>query len=216
MASKVDPTSAKPNNPWFDDFLKKSSSMIEDQIFGAVKKYEDQDEKMDDDEDMLEMGKNQDNVEKNIADLLEDDVELNTKSSIDKLSSSLPQLLKLEPKKSIPAKESQNDLYSSDDDFMFRPVPNRRNKKKQKQKAAELEEDYSRCQGDSSAADSESEKFAELDNMKLSSKQSKNCGKESKDGWSFEMDEEDVNKLLEKESMREPSEKEERTALEDV
>merc|ERR1711915_689535 len=140
-------------------------------------------------------GKNQDNVEKNIADLLEDDVE---------------------PKKSIPAKESQNDLYSSDDDFMFRPVPNRRNKKKQKQKAAELEEDYSRCQGDSSAADSESEKFAELDNMKLSSKKSKNSGKESKDGWSFEMDEEDVNKLLEKESMREPSEKEERTALEDV
>jgi len=215
-SSRVDPTSAKPNNPWFDDFLKKSSSIIEDQIFGAVKKYEDQDEKLDDDEDMLEMGKNQDNVEKNIADLLEDDVESNTKSSTDKLSSSLPQLLKLEPKKSIPAKESQNDLYSSDDDFMFRPVPNRRNKKKQKQKAAELEEDYSRCQGDSSAADSESEKFAELDNMKLSSKKSKNSGKESKDGWSFEMDEEDVNKLLEKESMREPSEKEERTALEDV
>ena len=35
-------------------------------------------------------------------------------------------------------------------------------------------------------------------------------------GWSFEIDEEDVNKLLEKENIAEPDEKEERTALEDV
>jgi len=45
---------------------------------------------------------------------------------------------------------------------------------------------------------------------------SKTKGKDSKDGWSFEIDEEDVNKLLEKENIREPDEKEERTALEDV
>jgi len=210
--SKIDPTSAKPNNPWFDEFLKKSSSMIEDQIFGAAKKYEDQDEKMDDDEDMVEMGENQENVETNIADLLEDDGNQSEKNSAEKLSSSLPQLLKLEPKKTIPSKESQNEPYSSDDDFMFRPVPNKRNKKKQKQKTAESEEEFKRCQGDSSAADSESEKFSELENMKSS----KTKGKDSKDGWSFEIDEEDVNKLLEKENIREPNEKEERTALEDV
>jgi len=209
---KVDPTSAKPNNPWFDDFLKKSSSMIEDQIFGAAKKYEDQDDKIDDDEEMVEMDKNQENVEKNIADLLEDEGDQSEKHSAEKLSSSLPQLLKLEPKKTVPMKETQNEPYSSDDDFMFRPVPNKRNKKKQKQKSVESEEDFRRCQGDSSAADSESEKFSELENMKSS----KTKGKDSKDGWSFEIDEEDVNKLLEKENMREPNEKEERTALEDV
>ena len=118
--------------------------MIEDQIFGAAKKYEDQDEKMDDDEDMVEMGENQENVETNIADLLEDDGNQSEKNSAEKLSSSLPQLLKLEPKKTIPSKESQNEPYSSDDDFMFRPVPNKRNKKKQKQKTAESEEEFKR------------------------------------------------------------------------
>ena len=118
--------------------------MIEDQIFGAAKKYEDQDEKMDDDEDMIEMGKNQENVEKNIADLLEDEGDPSEKNSADKLSSSLPQLLKLEPKKTVVSKESQNEPYSSDDDFMFRPVPNKRSKKKQKQKSAESEEDSKR------------------------------------------------------------------------
>ena len=141
---KVDPTSAKPNNPWFDDFLKKSSSMIEDQIFGAAKKYEDQDDKIDDDEEMVEMDKNQENVEKNIADLLEDEGDQSEKHSAEKLSSSLPQLLKLEPKKTVPMKETQNEPYSSDDDFMFRPVPNKRNKKKQKQKSVESEEDFRR------------------------------------------------------------------------
>merc|ERR1712142_915121 len=209
---KVDPTPAKPNNPWFDDFLKKSSTMIEDQIFGAAKKYENLDDKVDDDEEMIEMGKNQESVEKNIADLLEDEGDQSEKHSIEKLSSSLPQLLKLEPKKTVPPKENHNEPYSSDDDFMFRPVPNKRNKKKQKQKSVESEEEFRRCQGDSSAADSESEKFSELENMKSS----KTKGKDSKDGWSFEIDEEDVNKLLEKENMREPNEKEERTALEDV
>jgi len=175
QTTKIDPMAAKPN-PWFDDFLKKSSSMIEDQIFGAQKKYEDHDEKVEDDEDMIQMEKNQDNVEKNIADLLEDDVDPEINSA-DKLSSSLPQLLKLEPKKTISSKENQNEPYSSDDDFMFRPVPNKRNKKKKNPKSAENDEDLKRCQGDSSAADSESEKFSELDNMKSSKK-----GKDSKDG----------------------------------
>ena len=48
------------------------------------------------------------------------------------------------PKKPINTRESQNEPYSSDDDFMFRPVPNKRNKKKQKQKSAESEEDSKR------------------------------------------------------------------------
>jgi len=205
--SKVDPTAAKPN-PWFDDFLNKRSSMIEDQIFGAVKKYEDADEKNDEDDDMIEIEKNEDNVEKNIADLLEDDSGQSERNCEDKLSSSLPQLLNLEPKK----KEIQNESYSSDDDFMFRPAPNKRNKKKQKQKSAESEEDFKKCQGDSSAPDTKLENFPELQNMSSS----KTKGKDSKDGWSFEIDEEDVNKLLENEISPEPGDKEERTALEDV
>ena len=69
---RIDGSSAKPN-PWFNNFLQKSSSMIEDQIFGAAKKYEDHEERQDDDEEMLELEKNQTNVETNIAALLEDD-----------------------------------------------------------------------------------------------------------------------------------------------
>ena len=69
---RIDSSSAKPN-PWFNNFLQKSSSMIEDQIFGAAKKYEDQEDRQDDDEEMLELEKNQSNVETNIAALLEDD-----------------------------------------------------------------------------------------------------------------------------------------------
>merc|ERR1719322_917307 len=48
-SSGIDPMAARPN-PWFEKFLKKSSSMIEDQIFGAVKKYEDVEEKGSDEE----------------------------------------------------------------------------------------------------------------------------------------------------------------------
>ena len=69
---RIDGSSAKPN-PWFNNFLQKSSSMIEDQIFGAAKKYEDQEDRQDDDEEMLELEKNQTSVETNIAGLLEDD-----------------------------------------------------------------------------------------------------------------------------------------------
>ena len=70
-SSTIDETAAKPN-PWFNKFLQKSSSLIEDQIFGAAKKYETE-EKMDEDEDMMELEMNQTNVETNIAALLEDD-----------------------------------------------------------------------------------------------------------------------------------------------
>merc|ERR1711963_1007335 len=52
-STMVEPCAAKPN-PWFNKLLQKSSSLIEDQIFGAAKKYEDNlDEKNDDDDDML-------------------------------------------------------------------------------------------------------------------------------------------------------------------
>ena len=71
-SARIDGSSAKPN-PWFNNFLQKSSSMIEDQIFGAAKKYEDQEDRQDDDEEMLELEKNQTSVETNIAGLLEDD-----------------------------------------------------------------------------------------------------------------------------------------------
>ena len=66
---------------------------------------------------------------------------------------------------------------------------------------------------DSCPADSESEKFSKFED----SKSSKSKGKDAKDGWSFEMDEEDVNKMLESDDIREAKdETEERTALEDV
>ena len=68
----IDSSSAKPN-PWLNNFLQKSSNMIEDQIFGAAKKYEDDEDKLEDDEEMLELEKNQSNVETNIAALLEDE-----------------------------------------------------------------------------------------------------------------------------------------------
>merc|ERR1712130_541076 len=74
-SSGIDPMAARPN-PWFEKFLKKGSSMIEDQIFGAVKKYEDMEEKGSEDEGMEELEKNQADTEKNIADLLEDDEDL--------------------------------------------------------------------------------------------------------------------------------------------
>ena len=74
---RIDGSSAKPN-PWFNNFLQKSSSMIEDQIFGAAKKYEDHEDRQDDDEEMLELEKNQTNVETNIAALLEDDEDTET------------------------------------------------------------------------------------------------------------------------------------------
>merc|ERR1712110_126905 len=64
LSSTMDETAAKPN-PWFNKFLQKSSSLIEDQIFGAAKK--------DEDDDMMELEMNQTNVETNIAALLEDD-----------------------------------------------------------------------------------------------------------------------------------------------
>merc|ERR1711936_372083 len=60
----IDSSSAKPN-PWLNNFLQKSSNMIEDQIFGAAKKYEDDEDKLEDDEEMLELEKNQSNVETN-------------------------------------------------------------------------------------------------------------------------------------------------------
>ena len=120
---RIDGSSAKPN-PWFNNFLQKSSSLIEDQIFGAAKKYEDLEDRQEDDEEMLELEKNQTNVETNIAALLEDDddteaarvsvVVRTVVSSIflifklqetDTQSCRLPVILKLEPKQPV-------ELYS--------------------------------------------------------------------------------------------------------
>ena len=136
----VDPTAAKPN-PWFNDFLKKSSSMIEDQIFGAVRKYENENNDEDDD-GMLEMERNQEDTELRIVEMLEEE-EPAEHPITDHPSSNLPQILKLEPKLSETPKDIP-ETYSSDDDFMFRPVPNKRKQKKQKFKAADSEEIFPR------------------------------------------------------------------------
>ena len=166
QSSNIDPSAAKPN-PWFNKFLQKSSSLIEDQIFGAAKKYEDNlDEKNDDDDDMLELEQNQSNVETNIAALLEDD-DTPEDPKPEKTSSSLPMILKLEPKPS-------DSVYSSDDDgLQFKPVPNKRNKKKQKQKSVEEFDTQDSC-----PADSESEKVSELEDSRMTKSRSKG----SKDG----------------------------------
>ena len=135
-SSGIDPMAARPN-PWFEKFLKKGSSMIEDQIFGAVKKYEDVDEKGSEDEGMEELEKNQADTEKNIADLLEDDedpIEPPAPEIIESQppSSNLSQLLKGESSK----KSHVDD--SSDDDFMFRPVPQQKKNKKQKKQKGQV------------------------------------------------------------------------------
>lgn len=196
--------------------------MIEDHIFGAVKKYEN-DDKLSDDEGMEELEKNHADIEKNIADLLEDEDELIsttppppppqppvTESLVDKISSNLSQLLKGE---SSGKKTLIDD--SSDDDFLFRPVPQQKKNKKQKKQKGQvlsLEEFHratssSREQDSGSVADSESEKVSDQEIVVTT--------EESKDGWSFEIDEEDVNKLLEA-SPTEGEPSEERTDLEDV
>merc|ERR1719222_738385 len=223
-SSGIDPMAARPN-PWFEKFLKKGSSMIEDQIFGAVKKYEDMDEKGSEDEGMEELEKNQADTEKNIADLLEDDEDLLEPPpppppqiiESQPPSSNLSQLLKGESSKKAHVDDS------SDDDFMFRPVPQqqKKNKKQKKQKGQVLSlEEFHRAasqprETDSgSVADSESEKVSDQEGMCANQEAS------NKDGWSFEVDEEDVNKLLETEETEGvvPVEQgsEERTDLEDV
>merc|ERR1719331_433070 len=130
-------------------------------------------------------------------------------------SSNLSQLLKGEGGK----KNHVDD--SSDDDFMFRPVvqQQKKNKKQKKQKGQVLSlEEFHRSasqprETDSgSVADSESEKVSDQEGY------STNQGA-SKDGWSFEVDEEDVNKLLETEETEGVSVEQgsdERTDLEDV
>ena len=211
MSSTMDETAAKPN-PWFNKFLQKSSSLIEDQIFGAAKKYEDKaEEKMDEDDDMMELEMNQTNVETNIAALLEDEDEVVTQEpKSERTSSSLPMILQLDPKP--PVSKVPADVYSSDDDLQFKPVPSKRSKKKGKQQQQKVTDDFD-TQEDSCPADSESEKFSEFEDTQSS----RSKGKDSKDGWSFEMDEEDVNKMLESDTVKEiPGDTEERTALEDV
>merc|ERR1719331_1196521 len=130
-------------------------------------------------------------------------------------SSNLSQLLKGESSKKAHVDDS------SDDDFMFRPVPQqqKKNKKQKKQKGQVLSlEEFHRAasqprETDSgSVADSESEKVSDQEGL---------CANQgaSKDGWSFEVDEEDVNKLLETEETEAVSVEqgsEERTDLEDV
>merc|ERR1711974_417922 len=192
-SSGIDPMAARPN-PWFEKFLNKGSSMIEDQIFGAVKKYEDMDEKGSEDEGMEELEKNQADTEKNIADLLEDDEDLLEPPppppaqiiESQPPTSNLSQLLKGESSKKAHVDDS------SDDDFMFRPVPQqqKKNQKQKKQKGQVLSlEEFHRAasqprETDSgSVADSESEKVSDQEGL------SANQGT-SKDGWSFEVDEE--------------------------
>merc|ERR1719430_2060975 len=220
-ASGIDPMAARPN-PWFEKFLKKGSSMIEDQIFGAVKKYEDMEEKGSEDEGMEELEKNQADTEKNIADLLEDDEDLLEPPppppaqiiESQPPSSNLSQLLKGESSKKAHVDDS------SDDDLMFRPVPQQKKSKKQKKQKGQvlsLEEFHRsasqpRETDSGSVADSESEKVSDQEGL---------CTNQgmSKDGWSFEVDEEDVNKLLETEETEGVSVEqgsEERTDLEDV
>jgi len=174
-----------------------------------VRKYENENNDEDDD-GMLEMERNQEGTELRIVEMLEEE-EPAEHPITDPPSSNLPQILKLEPKPSETPKDIP-ETYSSDDDFMFRPVPNKRKQKKQKFKAPDSEEIFPRCQSDSSAADSESERLSELENHQLSNSK----GKESKDGWSFEIDEEDVNKLLDGEEENDQNPNEERTDLEDV
>merc|ERR1719398_305709 len=173
-SSGIDPMAARPN-PWFEKFLKKGSSMIEDQIFGAVKKYEDMDEKGSEDEGMEELEKNQADTEKNIADLLEDDEDL-----LEPPPPPAPQIIESQPPSSNLSQllkgESSKKAHvddSSDDDFMFRPVPQqKKNKKQKKQKGQVLSlEEFHRTasqprETDSgSVADSESEERTDLEDV---------------------------------------------------
>ena len=150
-SNEIDPMAARPN-PWFEKFMKKSCSIIEDQIFGAAKKYEDDNDKGSDDEGMQELEKNQADTEKNIADLLEDDDDqiepaAEPKSVVHQISSNLSQLLKGESTKKALVDDS------SDDDFMLRyesqfflgvllfpnrPVPQQKKNKKQKKQKGQV------------------------------------------------------------------------------
>jgi len=206
-SSKIDPLGAKPN-PWFNEILKKGSSIIEDQIFGAVRKYEQTEERDSDEEKMLETENQREGDEKTSPTLLEEEDIPKKKNVVEKLSSSLSQLLKGDAKKESHQQQINDD--TSDDDFMFRPVPNKRNKKKQKNKQIESDEEFYGCK-DGSVADSESEKVPEADKPDTSMKSSYN-----KDGWSFEVDEKEIDKLLETQESPEAPVPEERTALEDV
>merc|ERR1712192_272913 len=161
-------------------------------------------------------------TEKNIADLLEDDQDVMEAAPPPQIiesqppSSNLCQLLKGEGS----GKKAHVD-DSSDDDFQLRPVAHqqKKNKKQKKQKGQVLSlEEFHRSasqprETDSgSVADSESEKVSDQEGL------SANQGT-SKDGWSFEVDEEDVNKLLETEETEGVAVEqgsEERTDLEDV
>jgi len=163
-------------------------------------------------------------LKKNIADLLEDDEEPIPEETkviaeeprsiggiANKISSNLSQLLKGESSKKTLVDDS------SDDDFMTRPVPQQKKNKKQKKQKGQvlsLEEFHrtpaAREMDSGSAADSESEKVSDKEGVTTTG--------DTKDGWSFEVDEEDVNKLLETEES--PADaagaSEERTDLEDV
>merc|ERR1712098_498410 len=128
--SKIDPLGAKPN-PWFNEILKKGSSLIEDQIFGAVRKYEQTEDKDSDEDKMQETENTKSHIERTSPSLLEEDDAPKKKNVVERVSSSLSQLLKGEPKKdNSEYGTSNNNDDTSDDDFMFRPVPNKRNKKK--------------------------------------------------------------------------------------
>ena len=131
-SSKIDPFGAKPN-PWFNDILKKGSSMIEDQIFGAVRKYEQSEEKYSDEEKMLDTENSPEIEEKMSPKLLEEDEIPKKKNVVEKISSSLSQLLKGESKKELPIAQNTNNDDTSDDDFMFRPVQKQETQKEIKE-----------------------------------------------------------------------------------
>merc|ERR1712181_128765 len=161
-------------------------------------------------------------TEKNIADLEDDEDVMEANPPAPQIiesqppSSNLCQLLKGEGS----GKKAHVD-DSSDDDFQLRPVAHqqKKNKKQKKQKGQVLSlEEFHRAasqprETDSgSVADSESEKVSDQEGLNA------NQGT-SKDGWSFEVDEEDVNKLLETEETEDVAVEqasEERTDLEDV
>merc|ERR1712032_616128 len=113
-SSGIDPMAARPN-PWF--------------------------EKGSEDEGMEELEKNQADTEKNIADLLEDDEDLMEAA----LPPPAPQIIESQPPSSnlsqlLKGESSQSGRVddSSDDDFMFRPVPQQKKNKKQKKQKGQV------------------------------------------------------------------------------
>lgn len=208
---KSDPFGMKPQQATqFDNYLKESSSMIDAQISGAIQKYEydEEDMRCSEDEGLVEIKNDKGNDDQNNPHLLEDEEEVN--------DNSMP--IQTNVHETIEKQQShvKDDMYSSDDDFFFRPVYKKKGKK---QKQKESEDESSRNCKEGSLADSESENVTQEQKQSLEDEE---VARET--GWSFEDDDLDVNKLLsevvpdgESPAAITPEEtEEERTALEDV